>query len=29
MAEVERAAQKIQASGAKPSTIKIGAVAKN
>ncbi|MGH9853509.1 MAG: membrane dipeptidase, partial [Blastocatellia bacterium] len=29
MAEVERVAKKLQASGAKPSTAKIGAVAKN
>jgi membrane dipeptidase len=29
MAEVERAAKKIQSSGAKPSTTKIGALAKN
>jgi hypothetical protein len=29
MAEVERVAKKLQASGAKPSAAKIGAVAKN
>jgi membrane dipeptidase len=29
MTEVERVAKSLQASGAKPSTVKIGAVAKN